>query len=132
MAETRILSEEYARIANELINTEKNLEYIKESDVLIGFLSSDRAKTDRGRTVFADCEKVPNKWRWSVPFDFVITVYEPNAESLNDEQIKILLFHELLHIGIEKDGNEEVYTSVPHDIEDFKLIINRYGIDWQL
>jgi predicted metallopeptidase len=132
MAEKRELSGEYAAIATELINTEKELEYIKHSGVTIGYLTSDREKTSQGRTVYGECEKVPHKWKWSVPFDFVITIFEPNAERLNDEQKRILMFHELLHVGIINDGNEEIYSIVPHDIEDFKYIINRFGIDWNL
>ena len=48
-----------------------------------------------------------------------------------EDQMRILLFHELLHIGIEftEDGQEK-YSIKPHDYEDFKIIIDRYGTDW--
>ena len=80
--------------------------------------------------VHGQCEKVPDKYKWAVPCDFTITVFEPNVEKFTDEQLYILLFHELLHVGIELDGNEEKYFVKPHDIEDFKLIMNRFGMDW--
>lgn len=132
MAEFRKLSAWITPIAEKLIETEQELAYIRESDVTIGYLLSDREKRNHSKTVYGECEKVPDKWKWSVPFDFVITLFEPNIEALNGEQIKILLFHELLHVGVEQDGNEERYYIVPHDIEDFKTIINRFGVDWQL
>ena len=75
---------------------------------------------------------MPDKYKWSIPADFIITVFEPNVENFTEEQIRILLFHELLHIGIEEDGNEEKYYVRPHDLEDFKLIIERFGIEWSL
>lgn len=44
---------------------------------------------------------------------------------------EVLLFHELLHVGIEfaADGSE-LYSVKGHDLEDFKLIIDRFGTDW--
>ena len=57
-------------------------------------------------------------------------MFEPNTERFTDDQLRILLLHELMHVGIEKDGNEEKYRIVPHDVEEFKAIIERYGVDW--
>ena len=39
----------------------------------------------------------------------------------------MVLFHELLHVGIKKDGTLFVR---PHDLEDFKLVINKFDTDW--
>jgi predicted metallopeptidase len=130
MADFRKINEHYAEIAAELIEEEPALEYIAESNVTIVYLSSDSEKTNKGKVVCGQCEKVPDKYRWGIPADFTITVFEPNVEKFTDEQIKILLFHELLHIGIEEDGNEERYFIRPHDLEDFKLIIDRFGTEW--
>jgi predicted metallopeptidase len=130
MADFREINEHYAEVAAELIAEEPALEYIAESNVTIVYLSSDLEKTNKGKRVCGQCEKVPDKYRWGIPADFTITVFEPNVEKFTDEQIKILLFHELLHIGIEEDGNEERYFIRPHDLEDFKLIIDRFGTEW--
>jgi hypothetical protein len=60
-----------------------------------------------------------------------ITVFEPNIVGFTEEQLRILIFHELLHIKIGYDkNNTEVYGTKPHDLEDFKEIINRFGTDW--
>lgn len=128
--EIRHISEEYTDIAADLIATEDALAYIRNSDVQIVYLASDMEKRSKRRLVYAQCEKVPDRFRWAVPCEFTITVFEPNVERFTDEQMRILLFHELLHVGIDLDGNEEQYYIVPHDIEDFRKIINEYGLDW--
>ena len=130
MSETREISEEYALIANGLIQTDEELEYIRNSGVCIIYLASDREKKSKGRLICGECEKVPDKCKWSVPCDFTITIFEPNVEKFTEEQLRILILHELLHVGIEMDGNEEKYYVVPHDIEDFRVILERYGVDW--
>lgn len=76
--------------------------------------------------VYGQCEKVASKYKWIVPFDFMITIYEPNLQYKSDKALKILLFHELLHIGVE----DENHFVIPHDLEDFKMIVNKYGTDW--
>jgi len=128
--EIRHLSEAYTDIAQDLIRTEDALAHLRGVDAQIAYLSSDLEKKSNRKVVYAQCEKVPDRFKWSVPFDFTITVFEPNVERFTDEQIRILLFHELLHVGIDLDGNEEQYYIVPHDIEDFRKIINEYGLDW--
>lgn len=124
-------SKRYRTIAQRLIRTEAEFEEIKNSPVKIAYLSSDEEKKKNGKLVFGDCTKVDAKYKWSVPYDFFITVYEPNCLGFTDKQFEILLKHELLHIGINNDGNESVYYIVPHDVEEFWSIIDEYGLDWQ-
>ena len=130
MAEKRHLNEEYAEIAQALIDSEEALQYIKESQVSIAYLSSDLKKRDSGRIVHAQCELVSDKYKWGIPADFMITVFDPNVLGFSDEQMKILIFHELLHIHIDYKDGEEKYSTNPHDLEDFKYIIDRFGTDW--
>jgi hypothetical protein len=41
------------------------------------------------------------------------------------------MFHELLHVEIEPGPEgSEIYSVRKHDLEDFKLIIDKYGTDW--
>ena len=131
MTETRHISERYAEIGTDIIETEDALAHIRDSEATIIYLGSDKAKTSRGRTVFGECERVADKNRWAIPADFLIVVYEPNCAEMGDEQMRVLLLHELLHVGVDhdKDGNE-VYRVVPHDLEDFMLIVDRYGTGW--
>ncbi len=127
----RTLNEVYTEIGNDLIQNEDTLINIRNSQATIAFLSSEHKKTGNSKTIFAQCEKVADKYKWGIPCDFTITVFEPNVVNFTEEQIRILLFHELLHVGIEfnSDGTE-TYSIVPHDLEDFKLIIDRYGTSW--
>ena len=128
--EIRHISAEYTEIANKLIKTKKSLKHLAGADVTIVYLSSNIEKKSNRKEVYAQCEKVPDRFKWAVPCDFTITVFEPNVERFTKKQLQILLEHELKHIGIERDGNEEIYYIVPHDIEDFKEIIDKYGLDW--
>ena len=131
MPDTRTPSERYARIGRELVETEDALAHIRHSSATIVYLSSQTKKTSRGRLVRGQCERVPDRWKWAVPADFAITVFEPNCVGMGEEQIRTLLLHELMHVGVatNKDG-DEVYRTVPHDLEDFRAIVERFGLDW--
>ena len=65
-------------------------------------------------------------WTAFLPFDFIITFYEPNIYYMTENQKKILMLHELKHIDVGERG----LTIRPHDIEDFKSIIKTYGLEW--
>jgi predicted metallopeptidase len=130
--EHRQINKNYEKIAQELIENTAELEYIKKSNARIIYLESDSTKKNgTERLVLGECEKVASKNQWAISADFTITVYKNNCIGLSEEQIKILLFHELLHIGIDygTDGGE-IYSVKKHDLEDFKVIIDKYGTDW--
>ncbi len=131
MADNRQICEKYAKIGQKLIDTEDALFDVRQSAATIIYLSSDLAKTDSGRIVLGQCEKVADKYKWSIPADFTITLFEPNIEGKSDEAIRRIIFHELLHIGIgtKQDGDERYYVR-GHDFEDFKVIIDRWGTDY--
>lgn len=126
----RSLNEKYTEIGQELIETEKILSDIKQSEATIVFLSSEHKKMESGKIVHAQCEKIADKYKWGLPADFTITVFEPNVLGFTDDQIRILLFHELLHVKIEYKDGEEKYSINPHDLEDFRYIIDRFGSHW--
>lgn len=131
--DNRVIREEYAEIAHEIIETEESLTDIANSKATIIYLGSDNPKTSKGKAVFGECERVQDKNKWAIPADYTITVFEPNIVGFSREQLRILLFHELLHIKIdfEEDGSEK-YSTKPHDYEDFKEIIDRFGTDWSV
>ena len=129
--DNREISEEYAEIGARVIEEEDSLMDLRNSQATIVYLTSEKQKNAKGKVVCAECEKVPDKYKWSIPADFTITVFLPNVEGFSEEQKRILMFHELKHVGIifNADGSE-TYSTVPHDYEDFKEIIDRYGTDW--
>ena len=122
-------NDDYARTGAELIKSEDSLRWIDETGVLVGFMSSNKAKVSNGKTVFGQCERVPDKYKAFIPYDFLITVYEPNVIDFTGQQIRILLHHELLHCGVNMNA-EPTYKVNPHDVEEFNEIIDRYGLDW--
>ena len=130
MADYRTPSRELRDLAADLIQTDPKLAHIAASSVRIGYVTADVEKTRNGRAVLGQCEKVPDRYKWAMPFDFFITFYEPNCERLTDAQRRVLMLHELMHVGVDVDGNEESYRVVPHDVEDFRKIIEEYGMDW--
>lgn len=130
--EHRTLNPNYEQIAQDLIDTEEELRYIRNSRVRIAYLESDSSKkAGEDKLVLGECEKVQAKNRWAINYDFTITLFKNNCVGLSEDQIRIVMFHELLHVGIEPgpDG-EELYSVRKHDLEDFKIIIDKYGTDW--
>ena len=124
MADIRTISEFYTDMAHELIENEEDLKYLRKPPVTIVYLESTHKKKSGGRAVLGQCEKVQEKNKWGIPADFTITIFQPNVEELTIEQLRIVLFHELLHIGRDFESIE------PHDLNDFRYIVNRFGADW--
>jgi len=131
MPDNRQINEKYAKIGAELIASEDALIDVRNSQATIVYLSSDYAKMDKGRLVLGQCERVQEKYKWGIPADFTITLFYPNVCDKSGEAIRRIIFHELLHVGIDidKEGDEK-YTVRPHDFEDFKLLVDRWGTDW--
>ena len=52
-------------------------------------------------------------------------------KKLAEEQKKLLMLHELMHIGIKYDKQGELTPFiVPHSVQDFRYILEKYGLDW--
>ena len=122
--DTRTISEKYARIGNYLIDHVEELQHLTNETII--YLSSMAEKKSKKKKVLGECEKVQEKNKWAIPCDFTITLFEPNLTKLSDEQVAIVIYHELLHIG--SDGTSRWIK--PHDLNDFKSIIDRFGTDW--
>lgn len=129
--DNRVIREEYAEIAAQIIDEEESLIDVANSHATIIYLGSDNEKKSKGKAVLGECERISDKYKWGIPADFTITVFEKNIAGFSDDQLRILLFHELLHVGIEfLDDGSERYSVKPHDYEDFKEITDRYGTEW--
>lgn len=112
-------------LANKIIKRYPEFAFIREWNVKIGYVISQEKKGGQ-KIVFADCRKVQEVFKAYLPYDFIITFYERNTGFLNENQLKILMFHELKHIGMGQKG----LKIIPHDIEDFSDILEKYGLDW--
>ena len=86
----RTLSAEYSDIGWKLIEEMPELAYLRGADISISFLKSEHAKKTKGKIIHAQCEKVSEKYKWGIPADFTITVFEPNCMEFDEEQ-----FHEV-------------------------------------
>jgi hypothetical protein len=129
MAEERYyLTGQYDEWADEIIK-EKRQDII-DAGISVGFISSTKEKKHgRIKLVLGECRKVQEIEKLYCPHDFLIIIYELNCEGLTDEQMKILLWHELEHIGIDPETGE--FYVKPHDVEEFDDIINAHGLHWQ-
>ena len=68
--EHRQINENYAAIAQELIEKEPELAYIKDSRVRIAYLESDQSKkADKDKLVLGECEKVAAKNKWAINYE---------------------------------------------------------------
>lgn len=118
-------SKELSEIAEAVIREEPELQNLKTPDCRIAYQICSRAKRSRGKIVYADAEKVKDKYKAFIKSDFIITFYG-DALALDEEHQKRVMYHELLHIGF--DG--ESYSIVPHNVEDFRQCIDRWGMGW--
>lgn len=125
------IREDYAAIGDYCINNYPEFESLREHAVKIAYLGSDKAKKSKGRITGADCNKVQDLYKWTCPYDFFIVVYEPNVQEWTDQMLETLIRHELLHVGITENEDGEVsYYIKPHDVEDFKIILEEEGLGW--
>lgn len=120
-------SKELRELGRRVIRDRPDLAWIRECRVRIGYAMSSKQKTKDDRIIFAECYKVKPLWQAFIPYDFVIVFYEPNTMMMDNQQQEILMYHELLHIGMEDNGSLKIR---PHDIEDFRVILDEYGMDW--
>lgn len=128
MPEIREHSDYYTKLALQVLEDVPELKVDKEH-IKLTVLVSDYEKKSQGRLIFGLTEKVPSKNQWAIDADFTITIYTKNIDKYNfDEKQKyILMYHELLHIGADKDGRTFIK---PHDLEDFRVIIDKFGAYW--
>lgn len=120
------VADDLRELGEKIIKKIPELDYIPEFDIRIGYVRSYFPKKDKGRFIYGDCRKVNQTFAAYLPYDFVITLYEPNIANLSESQIKILMLHELKHIGIGQKG----FVLNEHEIEDFHSILKQFGIDW--
>lgn len=119
-------SPEIEKLAGKVLDKIPELSYIREYEIKIGYVLSYEKKTKDGEAVFGDCRKVNGPYQAFLPYDIIVTVYEPNACEFTENQMKVLLWHELKHIEIGLKG----IKVKDHNVKDFRSIIDRLGLDW--
>ena len=120
-------SDELRTFAEQVIEETPELHWIRDTGIQIGYLVSDKKKVSSGKICYGECRKVSDREKAYNPNDFDITFYETNTATFSPEQKRILMVHELMHVGVDINGNPRI---VPHDVEDFAAIIDKYGYSW--
>lgn len=124
------ISNRFEFLAEEVIDEHPDLQWIRRANVSIGYIECDQEKNKASGRVFGECILVKELYQLFCCHDFLIVVYTPNVIRMTEDQLKILLYHELLHVDMsEKDGRPK-YRIAPHDVEDFRSVIERYGMNW--
>ena len=121
------ISDELKALAAQVIEENKNLSALSDPDCRIVYMYSDNEKTRSGKAVFADTEKLSDKVKAVAGCDFIVTFYRPNCQGMNTDKMKLLMYHELKHVGFEPGGKCFI---IPHDVEDFEDIIEQNGMKW--
>ena len=121
------VADDLRELAEKVIEKIPALSIIPNFDIKVGYVRSYEQKLNKGKTVFGDCRKVTGVYKAYLPFDFIITFYEPNMYYMSENQQKLLMLHELMHIGIGERG----LRLEPHDIEEFTAILKTFGDDWE-
>ena len=118
----RIPSEEIEAIGKRLIDTIPSLQPIKDKEITICYLISDKRKKQGNKNILAECTKVAEAYQWAVGFDYMITIYL-DGQALPPEKLPILIHHELLHI-------DPAGGTRGHDIDEFMEVADKYGLHW--
>ncbi len=123
-------SPEMAEIGKWVIENVNELAYLSFADLRITYILSNKKKKSGTKDVLGECIKITDIQKVHNPYDFMIVFYEPNIRGMSVEQLRILMEHELLHIGYDESVDPPKYTIKNHDYEDFKQIIDKYGTEW--
>ena len=124
-------SKELRKLAEKILSNESilskfpELNVIREYNIRVGYVVSQE-NPGGTKIKYADCRKLKWTYKAFLPFDFLITFYGRNTELLNENQKKIVMLHELKHIGIGEKG----LRLEEHDKEDFANVLEAYGIRW--
>lgn len=90
-----------------------------------------RQKMERnGKTTLGKASKVGSKLAYFSNLEFLIEINWQAWAVLTARQRIALVDHELCHLGIEDTDEGEKLLMIPHDLEEFGSIVQRWGM-WQ-
>ncbi len=83
-------------------------------------------KTTAGR-----CIRAGKELKFFSDYDYIIQISRDYWDNLTEQARKILVLHEVMHIDIRytKQG-KEVFGMRQHDVEDFAVLLEKYGLHW--
>jgi len=123
------VSDDIRIIAEDLIKNEPALQNAELSAAKIEYLLvfPQISKFTAGR-----CYKANKHVKFFNDLDFIIEVSGELWHQLDEETMRLLVLHELMHIhvGYNEKKASYVFKINDHDVKDFHYIISKYGIDW--
>jgi hypothetical protein len=120
MAVYEEVSAEILALATELVETfHPDLQNAR-----IAFVQRSDAPVSNGRITYGKACKIADQLKVHFPYDFLIWISKRAVKDLEPLQIRALLDHELYHCTM-KQGQPAMR---PHDIEEFTIVIDRYGL----
>jgi hypothetical protein len=98
------------------------------SEYSIGYLFREKF-SKRGKVTLAQASKVGGKLQHYSELDFLIEVNWERWRMATPAHRLALIDHELCHFGIDfTDQGEKKAVLVPHDVEEFSAIVQRWGV----
>lgn len=91
----------------------------------IGFLFRSEASQSQGKATVGKATKVPDRLKPYINLHFIIWLAYDRWELYTSKQREALIDHELCHCTLDEDG---VARMRPHDIQEFQVILDRYGL----
>lgn len=95
------------------------------NEFAIGFIFRSEAAMSGGRKKIGEASKVTGKLTPFVDLDGLVWLAGDVWYTLSANQRRALIDHELCHFEVNQEGNLVIRG---HDIEEFKCIIERYGL----
>jgi hypothetical protein len=88
----------------------------------------DPEKDDEGHDAVGKCIKAPGLWHDVTGYDVAIWLRGWFFDKWTAEQREAFTLHELLHVEIKRDKDDQVKVGVAkHDVEDFVAVVKAYG-----
>jgi len=96
----------------------------------IAYLFKSKKIKSKGREVVATAKTIGKEMHALSGYHFLITTAYPTWKALSDKQKLAVVDHELEHCFVEDDEKtgEPKYSILPHDVEEFGVIIKRHGL----
>ncbi len=95
----------------------------------ICYLFRTKARTRGPKVILGTASRMNSRLQALADYDFIIEIGYDEWKELNATQKQALLDHELCHCGGEENEHtgEMKWRILPHDLEEFRDIVKRYG-----
>ncbi len=122
---TYIYDEKLKELAQE-VAFKHNID-IEDTNIEFALVFPEVSKNVAGR-----CRLVYNEYTLMTDVNYLITFSGELWGRLTDTQKELLVAHELMHIlkVTDDEGNFKRFGICKHDVEDFRYLITKFGVDW--